>query len=338
MTSSTEDPDTQLVGGLLWAELYPNETQPADFNWMPVPDSLADASAPAAPAAPADTPAPSHSATPSRVSTPEVTPGFSIPPNLALWRQRLFEFSEGETMTLSSEQWTQYWPFVTNFWTKHAAPYATKRKRTVRTQWDCRFHKNNAQDSLGSGQRGKKIRIPTGCPARLIENHDPESESRDYTMTGRHNHSVTQLDMTKINSGVGDWVEAQLLRGFSCTAIEKVAKGKGSGPCTPQNLHDAGGRYLSVKYIRNTANRLKIRAATPRHLPGKVPTENQTREALEWLQARDEDWYSTILETSYKGLPSRGLVFARKSTIEILGQRGMLTLMDSTHKTNKAGW
>jgi hypothetical protein len=340
MASPVEDPDTQFVGELLWAELYPNEMQPAEFNWMPLPGSPADASAPADALAPADTPAANtinSSATPSRLSTPEVTPGLSVPLDLASWRQRLFEVSEGETMTLSSEQWTQYWPFVTNLWTKHAAPHATKRKRTVRTQWDCRFHKKNAQDSLGSGQRGKQIRIPTGCPARLIESHDPESDSRDYTMTGRHNHSITELDMTKINSGVGNWVEAQLLRGFSCTAIEKVAKGKGTGS-TPQNLHDAGGRYLSVKYIRNTANRLKIRAATPRHVPGNVPAENQAREALEWLQARSEIWHSMILETSYKGSPSRGLVFARKETIEVLGQRGMLTLMDSTHKTNKAGW
>jgi len=41
-------------------------------------------------------------------------------------------------------------------------------------------------------------------------------------MTGHHNHSITELDMTKINSGDGDWVEVQLLRGFSCTVIENV--------------------------------------------------------------------------------------------------------------------
>ena len=37
MTSPVEDPDTQFVGELLWAELYPNEMQPAEFNWMPLP-------------------------------------------------------------------------------------------------------------------------------------------------------------------------------------------------------------------------------------------------------------------------------------------------------------
>jgi hypothetical protein len=117
-----KDPDTQFVCELHWAELYPNEMQPAEFNWMPLPGSPAGASAPADALAPADTPAANtinSSATPSRLSTPEVTLGLFVPLDLASWRQRLFEVSEGETMTLSSEQWTQYWPFVTNLWTKH---------------------------------------------------------------------------------------------------------------------------------------------------------------------------------------------------------------------------
>lgn len=342
MASPAEGPDTQFVGSLLWSELRSNETQPAHFHWMPLPVSPADVPAPADTPALADTPpadaSGSSSTTPSRRSTPEVTPGFSVPPDLASWRQRLFQFNEGEIITLSSEQWNQYWPFMTNVWTKHAAPYVTKRKRTIRIQWDCRFHKKNAPNSLGSGQRGKQIRIPTSCPAKLFEHHDLESDSRDFTMTNSHNHSITELDMTKINTGVQSWVEGQLLQGFPCTAIEKVAKGKGNGASAPQNLHDAGGRYLSVKYIRNAANRLKIRAPTPRHVPGNVSTESQAREALEWLRVRGDDWYSAFLETSYKGSPSRGLVFGRKTTIEVLRLRGLLTLMDSTHNTNKAGW
>ena len=68
MTSPVEDPDTQFVGELLWAELYPNEMQPAEFNWMPLPSSPADASAAADALAPADIPAANtinFSATPS---------------------------------------------------------------------------------------------------------------------------------------------------------------------------------------------------------------------------------------------------------------------------------
>ncbi|KAN0085243.1 hypothetical protein V8E54_001710 [Elaphomyces granulatus] len=180
------------------------------------------------------------------------------------------------------------------------------------------------------------LRASIFCPARLIENHDPESNSRDYTMTGRHNHSITELDMTKINSGVGDWVEVQLLRGFSCTAIEKVTKGKGTGS-TPQNLHDAGGRYLSVKYIRNTANRLKIRAATPRHVPGNVPTENQAREALDGFKYAVKIGIRRSLSFIQRIAIRRSRI-CPKTNHRGPGQRGMLTLMDSAHKTNKAGW
>jgi hypothetical protein len=329
MASTTEEatgPDTQLVGQLLWEELHENGTQqPACFEWTSIPASPAAAQQPLA-------------AAPSRISTPEIVAGFCIPPDLVSWRQRLFECNVGETVRLSSEQWQLYWPFVTNIWTRHTSPYTPKRKTTVRTHWDCRFFKERADVSLGSGKRGKKTRRAIGCPAKLTEIHDTSSDVRQYAMDGRHNHSLTDLDMTKINEAIQSWVKIQLQQGFSAMAIERVAKGKGKDTTSAQNLLDAGGCRLDVKYIINTAQRLNLQKHTPRHVAGKVPAENQAREALEWLGERQEEWYSAYLETMYQGSKSPALVFARKRTIKTLRERGLLTLMDSTHNTNRQKW
>jgi 2,5-diamino-6-(ribosylamino)-4(3H)-pyrimidinone 5'-phosphate reductase len=226
MASSPEEttgPDTQLVGQLLWEELHENGTQqPVRFEWMSTPVSPAATLQPLA-------------AIPSRLSTPEIVTGFCVPPNLVSWRQRLFEFNGGEKITLSSEQWRLYWPFVTNIWTRHSPPYVPKWKQTIRTHWSCRFHKEKAEISLGTGQRGKKTRRAIGCPAKLTEIQDVLSDSREYTIDGRHNHLLEDLDLTKVNEAIQSWVELQPRQGFSAMAIDKVAKGKGKDSTSAQN-------------------------------------------------------------------------------------------------------
>ena len=223
-------------------------------------------------------------------------------------------------------------------WTRNRQPYAPKRKRTIRTHWNCRFHKEKAYKSLGTGKRDKQIREEIGCPAKLVEVHDCPTNQRELTITGHHNHPISELDITKCNEAIQDWVKAQLLQGFSATAIEKVAKGKGKDPSARQNLLDAGGRYLCVRDIKNVAQRLGIQTVQARHVVGKVSARQQVQEAMEWLEAHQADWRSAFLETTYKESPSPALVFARRETLSTLRERGVLTIMDSTHNTHEKEW
>jgi hypothetical protein len=348
LSEETDGPDTQTVGRLLWEELHGSTgmQQPAQFEWLPLQPP---------PATTAgilqsnnnnnnndSTPTPSST----RLSTPAASEteaqvasaGFVGPPDLALWRQRLFQLNDEETVTLSSEQWQHYWPFVSNVWTRNNAYTTQKRKQTARTHWNCRLHKINADTSTGEGQRNRQVRRTIGCPAKLTEVHDTLSGIHVFSMEGRHSHPLASLDETKINDGVKSWVETQVLQGFSTIAIVNAAAGKGKDPSSRLNLLDAGGCRLDTKYVRNAMARLNVRLVKPRHVVGKVPAEIQGREALEWLQSHDEEWKSAYLETEYKGKPSPGLVFARKKTITTLRERGVLTLMDSTHNTNQKEW
>jgi beta-N-acetylglucosaminidase len=164
---------------------------------------------------------------------------------------------------------------VTDIWTRHSPPYVPQRKQTIRTHRNCRFHKEKAEISLGTGQSGKKTRRAIGCPAKLTETQDVLSDSPEYTIDGRHNHSLKDLDLTKVNEAIQSWVELQLQKGFSTMAIDKVAKGKGKNSTSAQNLLDAReSRLINVKYIINTAQRLNLKKSTPRHVAGKVPAEN----------------------------------------------------------------
>jgi hypothetical protein len=321
---TSEAPNTQVVGRLLGGELQSEEREPGRFDCIPTP-ILSAASMESSPLA---SPAP---------STSEITP-FPIPPNLATWRRKLFQFGEGETLELSSHQWQQYWPYMTNVWSRHALPYTPKRKQTVRTHWRCRFHKERAGDSLSTGRREKRVRQPIGCTVKLTEVHDLLAGHRMFTMAGTHNHTIEDLDMTKVNDGIHSWVKKQLLRGFLPTAIGKVAKGKGNDPSAGQNVLDAGGRHLSIQYIRNAAVRLGIQNPQPLPVGNEVLARSQIMEAYQWLQDHGETWFSAILETANQGSASPCLVFSRKSTLCKLRDRGILTLMDSMHSTNKEEW
>jgi hypothetical protein len=319
----SKDPNTQLVGKLLGGELQGEEREPSRFDRIPspIPSAASMVSSPLASPAP---------------STPEIT--FPIPLNLATWRQKLFQLGEGETLELSSDQWQQFWPYMTNVWSRHALPYTPKRKQTIRTHWKCRFHKERVLESVSTGLREKQVRQPIGCIAKLTEVHDLLAGHRTFSMAGTHNHTIEDLDATKVNDGIHAWVKKQLLRGFPTTAIGKVVKGKGEDSSARQNILDAGGRHLTVQYIRNAAVRLGIQNPQPLHVENDVPTRSQVMEAYKWLQDRGETWFSAILEKTYQGSAAPCLIFGRKSTLSKLRDRGILTLMDSTHGTNKEEW
>lgn len=352
LSEETDGPDTQTVGRLLWEELHGNTgmQQPAQFEWLPLQPPPATTAAILQSNNNNNNNNDSVESTPTPSSSPLLTPaasetevqvasaGFVGPPDLALWRQRLFQLTDKETVTLLSAQWQHYWPFMSNVWTKNIAYAAQKRKQTTRTHWNCRLFKTKADTSIGSGQRNRQVRRTVGCPAKLTEVHDALSGTHVFSMDGYHNHPLASMDETKINDGVRSWVETQVLQGFSAIAIVNAAAGKGKDPSSRRMLIDAGGCRLDTKYVRNAMARLNVRLVKPRHVVGKVSVEVQGKEALGWLQSHDKEWHSAYLETEYKGKPSPGLVFARKQTITTLRERGLLTLMDSTHNTNKNEW
>jgi hypothetical protein len=75
--------------------------------------------------------------------------------------QRLFESTEGETITLSSEQWEQYWPFMANAWTRNRQPYAPKGKelsgRIGTVGFIRRRRTNRLAQARGTSRSGKKL-------------------------------------------------------------------------------------------------------------------------------------------------------------------------------------
>jgi hypothetical protein len=68
-------------------------------------------------------------------------------------------------------------------------------------------------------------------------------------MTGSHNHSLKELDMTKLNDGIQSWVKVQLRQGFSPIAIEKVARGEGKDPSSCKNLEELQSVFPYNRYM-----------------------------------------------------------------------------------------
>ncbi|KAN0076332.1 hypothetical protein V8E54_006474 [Elaphomyces granulatus] len=207
-SEETDGPDTQTVGRLLWEELHGDGMQqPAQLEWLPLQP-------------PATTAAVLQSIIPMTLLPPL---GFRHRRHLRQ-RCRLLRLglpvpqispygasNEGDTVTLTGEQWQYYWPFMSNVWTRSSAYTAQKRKQTSRTHWNCHLCKSKAETSFGGGERNRQIRRTIGrCPAKLIEVHDIMSDIHLFLMDGCHSHSLASLDEIKINDGCKVSPQSQL--------------------------------------------------------------------------------------------------------------------------------
>jgi hypothetical protein len=158
-------------------------------------------------------------------------------------------------------------------------------------------------------------------------------------MIGRHNHSITELDMTKINSGLGRSAASSQLLVYGNRESREGQRNWIYASESPWCWWTALNTLTFLKLARNyTFGILPIasRFARPRHAMFLAMSQPRIRPEKLWNGFKHAVKIC-IQRASYKGSQSRGLVFARKQTIEVPGQRGMLTLMDSTHRTNKAG-
>ena len=144
-----------------------------------------------------------------------------------------------------------------------------------------------------------------------------------------------------VNSGHGS--------GASPPSILKSLQGIGGNPATRERLNVEGGENLTRKTVANIRAKILVDEAktnrrVDQHTKGDLIRQVQDVSAFFKEPAIQEQWvyhevgFTDLSDMSYgPQKPQRSIVFARKSSVQLLAERGVFVMMDSTHCSNELG-
>jgi hypothetical protein len=178
------------------------------------------------------------------------------------WRMKLFDIRL-HSLTMHKQRWDDLWLWIDNIWTPRRLPYA-KKDGTVHHEWRCRYHKKIPIPSASTGKRKREIRKYYGCPARMTADMLPASQDFAVSGLGEHNHTLKDLDDTKISNGVRKWTSMHVqmdLQPREIQALLSAKDGQVGGSSNREALDAAGGQLLDERTIRNVARKWRWPAA-----------------------------------------------------------------------------
>lgn len=151
-----------------------------------------------------------------------------------------------------------------------------------------------------------------------------------------HNHDLDHMNLLKRNNGLRTLVGGEVANGYMPHQIYRNLR---NCPEAEAVLIAAGGRYLQRQDIVNAG--LAFRRANPdTRLVGNscFSEEEQWADVAEWLEHAGYLVSNIVAIRHSDKKPSRGTVWAEPPYLNVLAERGHLTIMDSTHETNWLGW
>ena len=192
--------------------------------------------------------------------------------------------------------------------------------------------KTNIRDSHLCSAKIRVTRISTSQTVR-IEPFGPEP--------ALHTHTINENDMQKKSQALRDLVVVEAVKSYRppniVAAVREFASSKlGEG---------SGAEFLRTKDVANIQH--AVREPINAHLVGSEYLEADVKEAIKFLLEngyRVQEICSSALasssssSSSSSSLSKRGFVFATPEQSNKLSRHGWLTLIDSTHKTNKWDW
>jgi hypothetical protein len=265
--------------------------------------------------------------------------GLANPPNLRQIRQSLFALEK--VVELSTADFNTYWPYVSNVWVKENT--RDLKDGVVVTYYDCRFRREEHKPKVSkAGAAMKNTRVGATCKTSIRVDFEPSGTYRIYQTSGStaHSHSLDESDQLKRNDGLRRRVEVLVAQSPGTSPSEILSSLQGAGVLRTgrEQLEDAGGRYLTAKDIHNWSRRFRTTNPDLRLHGHHDPAPIQLNEAVVFLNKNN--WLVgelNVPRADRKGA-SVGVCFAMKRRLDSLIRHGILTLMDSTHKTNYLGW
>lgn len=274
---------------------------------------------------------------------------YDFPPDLGAWRARLFavDTSDGP-LTLSAQEWAQYWPYVDNVWSR-------KERLGDREYFRCRRWRKeqNMKKPVVASKRRKMTRDAIACGMSIRAAHQKNGEmilTRSAHCTEQHHDSLAEADRVKIPKIFLDLASQQVSLGYAVADVAKQLRGV-DNPELRDELKAAGGKWLTRQHVHNAGSAFLKTNPDKRRAGADASWKMQREEALQWLLSQRNEtlkekdvplWEAANIEASHIRdnvvEKSSGFVFAQVKRLKILCRRGAFVLMDSTHNTNRLEW
>lgn len=197
---------------------------------------------------------------PERASGAPVHSLFNNPPNLAKIRRVLFECKD--PIEISLEEFETYWPFIDNAWVKQRSN-SSKEGHCTTDYYMCRLrrptHRTVETRPLAEGKRPRKKRVREGgiCNfqikvIRFEGAYSTVTIARTPGSSDVHSHDLDHMDQVKRNSGLMEYVRRESVKGYLPSSTYTKFQEE------PEELQEAGGRFLNVIDVRNISAKWRI--------------------------------------------------------------------------------
>jgi MULE transposase domain len=244
---------------------------------------------------------------------------------------RLQLFNVEQPLTLSLQDFEVKWKEVDNVWVQFGTTTILKKGGGGWSKnYDCRFRKRHASsakilDTPVEKQRKTSIRDANLCEAQITVTlkNGAFTIRKTHADGPNHTHDLKTSDLRKRPSEVTEFIEAEAAKGYRPPAVKSVAEQHFDGK-------QIGVEFLQLESVRHAQSKTRGRLNTS--FIGADNLEEDLKKSVEWLKSKD---YQV---EGFEGPEYRGLAFATVDNLNVLRKCGHLTIMDSTHKTNKHSW
>lgn len=230
-----------------------------------------------------------------------------------------------------------WWPLVSNVWTLWSS--YKQANGDIRKDFACRLMKHR-ESSTRSGENipNKKRRITKTRPSKLCQAKirvlwlfsSKIVKVERYRDSPNHTHSLIESDRVKRSQAIRTLVEKEAVKNYSPPAITSAVKEY----ATEIGL-GASVRELNRKEVTNI--KYKVRGPLEAHLFCNSDLKSDISKSMSFLVEKGYRVENYHVSHQFAN-STRGIVFAHPKQLEKLQRHGWLTLIDSTHKTNKYDW
>ncbi|RHZ83977.1 hypothetical protein Glove_86g243 [Diversispora epigaea] len=227
-----------------------------------------------------------------------------------------------------------WWPLVSNIWTQWNSYKQTNSN--IRKDFVCRLMKHRESSTRKKEnipidkRRITKTRPSNLCCAkiRVLWQFSLKMVKVDRCKDSpNHTHTLLESDQIKRSQAIRTLVEKDAIKNYSAPAITAAVKEY----ATKTGL----GTSVSELKCKEVANiKYKVRGPMESHL---ICNSNLNSDILKSITFLTEKGYH-VKNYCVSHQFTKGIVFAHPKQLEKLQRHGWLTLIDSTHKTNKYDW
>ena len=250
-------------------------------------------------------------------------------------KKRTLFFNVKDIFEVSDEEFdNNWWPLISNVWTQYNscklvngdswkvfACRLTKHRDSSIRQEGIPIEKRRKTTTRSYGLCHAKIKITRLFSSKMvrIERHNNSPN---------HTHTIKDNDIIKRSEAVRTLIKQEATKNYPSTAIVSAIKEYAT------NELDLGNSVQDLKW-REVANiRYKLRGSIQAQLVGSANLNADILEAVSFLN--EQGYYVEHYNVTKRS--TKGIVFAHPKQFEKLQYHGWLTLIDSTHKTNKHDW